>query len=374
MLLFFYPRNQLKLFFLDLSVFAFLLFILLQAESELSYFIRLLAFILILFLYVITLNFKKWLHVLSSLLGILLFTFLAIQTTPNLLIYLFVFSDASGNVKITPYVLLTQIGLVLSYVTVSSISYGDPFAFLTTMFFPFLFLQLALPYVIRMIKRTQSLERDLAVVNKEIESLIKEEERNRIARDLHDTLGHTMAVIKFKSELAIRLMDQDSKRAKLEMKAVLEEIKGASKQVREVVSELKHIRIQDELQHGKSLFKGTYINYFITGQHSIPQLSEVTESMLALSIREALLNCYKHSRADRVHVHFSLKDATLTCEIKDDGVGMSQERDLDGTGIQSIQERMAFVNGRSEWNQHTIGNGVTITLFLPIIDKGGNAL
>ncbi|WP_078394080.1 sensor histidine kinase [Shouchella patagoniensis] len=362
----FYPRDQLKsTLFLDICMFVFFLFNLLQSPSAVPIWLRLFLFLTIAALYYVVLWKKDWLFLVASAIGIALFIILAIHIDPVLLVYLFIFSDSSGKVRLWPHLSISLFLLTSCYFIVFAVIENNPVAFLTTAFAPFLFLQLILPFVVRFIKRAHSLEKDLAAARSEIEAYVKEEERNRIARDLHDTLGHTLAVIKFKSELAIRLTEQKPEAARKEMEYVLDEARRAAKQVREVVTELKHVQIQVEIKQAFVLFEGTYISFIVRGDEDIPALTEATETMTALSIREALVNCYKHSRADQVLLHFFIKDGYLNCLIKDDGVGSDRSTRKRGDGLESIKERMRLIGGFCEWHS-TKQRGTEVHLRAPL--------
>ncbi|GIN12276.1 sensor histidine kinase [Shouchella clausii] len=362
-----YPREQMKRYlFFDIFVFTFLFFNLLTIESELPLSLRLFCFTAILAAYYVALWWKDWRFVAACAIGICLFAFVAVHIDHSLLIYLFLFSDVSGRVRFWPYLCLSMLFLVSSYVLVFTVTTGEPLSFLTTVYAPFLFLQLILPVTIRYMKRAHSLERDLASAESELAAFAKEEERNRIARDLHDTLGHTLAVIKFKSELAIRLADSNPVAAKQEMGDVLETARSAAKQVREVVAGLKHIEIKPEIDHAKTLFKGTFTAFSVRGEAEIPILTEVVETMVALSIREALVNCYKHSRADLVELAFFHTDNELICHIRDDGVGIESPDIKQGDGIASMKERMRLVGGTCTWKSG-IDSGTTVTLAVPTV-------
>lgn len=85
------------------------------------------------------------------------------------------------------------------------------------------------PILIYIKEKAKSLQSELDAANKQI---VQQEERQRIARDLHDTLGQTLTMIKLKSELTTRLVDKDSSKAKEELKEILATTRIALKQVR----------------------------------------------------------------------------------------------------------------------------------------------
>ncbi|GAF63198.1 hypothetical protein BTS2_0089 [Bacillus sp. TS-2] len=291
--------------------------------------------------------------------------FLAIWTDPIFLIYLFIFSDATGKVRLWPHLILNVFLISASYFIVSAITAGNPFYFLTTILSPFLLLQILFPFCVRFIRRVHSLENDLDIANNKLSYYIKEEERNRIARDLHDTLGHTLTVIKFKSELAIKLLNMNPQQAKNEMKEVLDTARNASKQIREVVTALKHIKIEDELTHSSDLLKDSSITFKIKRFNPIPKLSELEETMITLCIREAIMNSYKHSRAFHLSLIFSLEGPYFVIKIIDDGIGFDVHTPSSGEGLYSIKERMKLIKGKSFIESNNT-KGTTIQLQLKL--------
>lgn len=108
--------------------------------------------------------------------------------------------------------------------------------------------------------KAKSLQKELSAANSQIERYIQEEERHRIARDLHDTLGQTLTMIKLKSELTIRLIEKDTTQAKQELNDILDTSRFALKQVRELVTDMKYISIESELNHLRELLRTAGIN------------------------------------------------------------------------------------------------------------------
>ncbi|MCY7526111.1 histidine kinase, partial [Bacillus safensis] len=106
-----------------------------------------------------------------------------------------------------------------------------------------------LPLSIRSRKERERLEEKLEYANERIADLVKLEERQRIARDLHDTLGQKLSLIGLKSDLARKLVYKDPEQARAELKSVQQTARTSLNEVRKIVSSMKGIRIKEEMSN-----------------------------------------------------------------------------------------------------------------------------
>ncbi|WP_052365819.1 sensor histidine kinase [Geomicrobium sp. JCM 19055] len=119
--------------------------------------------------------------------------------------------------------LVQQVLLVITHIIVYLIAVPSADgSYFTTVLFPVLLIQLLIPYVSRSVIRAKELREELEDTKSQLDVYVQEEERNRIARELHDTLGHTLTMMKVKSELALHYIDREPARAKIEMNDVLQ--------------------------------------------------------------------------------------------------------------------------------------------------------
>lgn len=181
-------------------------------------------------------------------------------------------------------------------------------------------------------------------------------ERERIARDLHDLLGHTLSVIVIKSELAAKLADRDPARAALEIRDVERISRQALQEVRGAVYGYRDLTVRQELASGRSALEAAGVTLDV----DISQLEtdDAVERVVALAVREALTNVLRHARARSCVVKASRAGRTITLTIQDDGVGGTA---AEGTGLAGMRSRVAEVGGTIT-RDGTRGTTLTITV------------
>ncbi|UBV44193.1 sensor histidine kinase (plasmid) [Deinococcus taeanensis] len=198
----------------------------------------------------------------------------------------------------------------------------------------------------------------LAQARAEQERLAAEAERERIARDLHDLLGHTLSVIVLKSELAGKLAGRDPARAAAEIREVERISREALTEVRAAVSGYQGSGLNAELARAKVALDASGVRLTVTSR--IPALPPATETAAAMLLREAVTNVVRHAHAREVTV--SLTPAGRggwQLIIRDDGVGGSGP---EGTGLTGMRERLRALGG----SLHRDGRrGTTLTATLP---------
>lgn len=363
-----YPADQIETYlFIDLVAFVFLIYHVFTADSPIGLPGSLLLLSLFLGAFYVGLWYRDWRLTAASLFGCGVLSIIAIFYNEFLLLYGIIFADLLGRARRKIHMMIGMCGFVAMYLVTHAHLYGDPFSFVTTVHLPMLILLLLVPIVVRITERSKMLRRELAIANKKLERYIQEEERHRIARDLHDTLGQTLTMMKLKSELAIRLLDKDSEQAKREMNEVMRTSRFALKQVRELVTSMKYVSLDEEIAHGEKLLNSSGIRLSVRETSSHPQLSKMAETMLALSLRECFTNIIKHSQAKNCTVTSDYTDGRYQIHVKDDGIGFA-DVETDGNGLTSMQERMRLVQGHAHVAVSSSG-GVNITLSVPVNER-----
>ena len=168
-------------------------------------------------------------------------------------------------------------------------------------------------------------------------------ERERIARDMHDTLGHVLSVITIKSDLALRLSDKDPQRAKQEMAEVHQTGRQALKQIRNVVSGMGNTTVAAEIAHARYLLETANIHTEV--DNTALTLPKPYQHALGMIIREATTNIVKHANATRCRIVLSSDAHQTRLRIYDNGTGAAFEPK---TGLTSIQQRAAQLGGTYE--------------------------
>ncbi|MGE4072813.1 MAG: sensor histidine kinase [Lysobacterales bacterium] len=196
----------------------------------------------------------------------------------------------------------------------------------------------------------------LKLSQEEVRQLARVAERERIGRDLHDLLGHTLSVIVLKAELANRLYDRDADAARREMAEVERVARETLGQVRRAVMGIRAAGLRAELAGARLALDALGIE--LEQQIDTVILPPDFETALALVLREAITNCVRHSGARQVRVRLAAGKDEFRLSIEDDGKGTarnSARNDQTGTGIDSMRERVEALDGRFDWESDNSG-------------------
>ncbi|NYE08332.1 two-component system sensor histidine kinase DesK [Bacillus niacini] len=220
-----------------------------------------------------------------------------------------------------------------------------------------------LPFNIHNKKEMGQLEEKLEDANKRISELVKLEERQRIARDLHDTLGQKLSLIGLKSDLARRLITKDPDQARNELKDVQQTARTALSEVRKMVSSMRGIRLKDEIVRVKQILKAAEINFEGNQDISIKNVPLLTENILSMCLKEAVNNVVKHSGATSCSISIEQSWKELVMTIHDNGVfKVEEDKDIRGSGLLGMKERLEFINGSLELQTK---EGTTLVIRVP---------
>lgn len=198
----------------------------------------------------------------------------------------------------------------------------------------------------------------LRMAQEEIEHLATLAERERIARDLHDLLGHTLSVIVLKAELASRLMSRDPERAATEVAEVERISRTALAEVRAAVQGYRGRTLAGELEGARSALAAAGIAVEI--EMDPIELPEPREEVLALAVREAVTNVLRHAAARSVRIQVTSERRGVRLTVIDDGRGGVAP---DGSGLRGMRERLAAFGGSVERDGRS---GTRLAIRLPI--------
>jgi len=196
----------------------------------------------------------------------------------------------------------------------------------------------------------------LRLAQEEVEHLAVVAERERIARDLHDVLGHTLSLIVLKAELASKLAEIDPARAAREIRDVEAVSRKALAEVREAIRGYRG-SLEDEIARARSLLRAAGIRGELAVQ--LLPMDRAREEALALALREAVTNTVRHSGATFCSVVVASDAGACTLTVSDDGRGGIA---AEGQGLRGMRERVESLGGSLEWSR---GRGATLTVVVP---------
>jgi two-component system sensor histidine kinase DesK len=182
----------------------------------------------------------------------------------------------------------------------------------------------------------------LAAAQEENAALAKVAERERIARDLHDVLGHTLSVIVLKAELAGRLLGRDDERAAREIAEVEKTARTALAEVREAIGGYRAKGIQAEIDQARMTLEAAGV---VLHTETVPPLLKAREeTALALAVREAVTNIVRHAQATECTMRFaSAADGFTSLEVEDNG---AKTIEREGNGLRGMRARVEELGGR----------------------------
>jgi two-component system sensor histidine kinase DesK len=211
-----------------------------------------------------------------------------------------------------------------------------------------------------MIRLKQQRDAELVLSHEEVRRLAATAERERIGRDLHDLLGHTLSLVALKSELANRLWERDPHAARREVQDVERVTREALAQVRRAVTGIRAAGLAAELASARLLLESAGVEFV----YSLPALSLPLEleTALALAVREAATNIQRHAKAAVATLELSTVDGALHLELRDDGRGGDL---VPGNGLSGMRERLEDV-GACLSIDSVRGRGTCVRIVAPL--------
>ncbi len=204
---------------------------------------------------------------------------------------------------------------------------------------------------------------------------VKEEERKRIAREIHDELGQNLLALKLDiAQLNERLGGRETRFAR-RVAAALENIDATLRSVRGIMNELRPSVLDlglaaalewlvNDFRHRSSL----RYDLQLPGDADIAAIDGDAGLVLFRIVQEALVNALRHSRASQVSVRLAVRDGTVSLEVEDNGIGIAPScRERPGSfGLIGMQERADALHGSFVLNDFEPGAGCCVTVRLPL--------
>jgi len=200
----------------------------------------------------------------------------------------------------------------------------------------------------------------LRLSHDEVRKLAATAERERIGRDLHDLLGHTLSMIALKSELARKLFERDPQAARREIADVECIARDALAQVRHAVSGIRAAALAGEVASARLLLECANVRFHYDG--FAVELPVEYETCLALALREAVTNIQRHADATHANAELTVDGEAVQLCVLDNGRGVSAR---EGNGLSGMRERVAALGGWLQIESPQAG-GARLTLRLPL--------
>ena len=196
------------------------------------------------------------------------------------------------------------------------------------------------------IRIVEDLKEAQAKQNAQINLLLAENERSRIGQDLHDSLGHTFAMLSVKTDLALQLFQMEAyPQVEKELKEIHQISKDSMNEVRTIVENLKSRTLASELETVKKMLEIAGIEVEVDNQLDKASLTQDIESTAAMILLELATNIIKHAQAQKAYLKLERTDQELLLTVRDDGKGFAT---IEGNELHTVRDRASTFSGQVE--------------------------
>ncbi len=251
---------------------------------------------------------------------------------------------------------LGMAGIIGGFALVGTYIYSWPLSILATLSF----IAISVGSINIIYRVNAQRDAELKLSHDEVRRLAAMAERERIGRDLHDLLGHTLSLITLKLELSRRLIDRDTDAARREMEEAEAVARHALAEVRSAVTGIRATGLAAELASARLLLNASMVHFDYVSE--LPQLPERLEAGLALVLREAVTNIHRHARASFAEARVDVTGGVLTLCVADNGTGGVSE---EGNGICGMRERVRALGGTLAFESER-GKGTRVRIAVPL--------
>ena len=196
------------------------------------------------------------------------------------------------------------------------------------------------------IQVAEQLKEEKSKQNAQLNLFLAENERNRIGRDLHDSLGHTFAMLSVKTELAQQFLQMKAyEQAEKEMEEVRRISKQAMDDVRRIVDNLKTRTLDEELNTIRTMLEMSDIDLELHNQLNVASIPTEMQFTISMILLELATNIIKHAEAKKSKIDLHSHHQDLILDVEDDGRGFKR---VTGQELHSVRERLEGLDGRVE--------------------------
>ena len=213
----------------------------------------------------------------------------------------------------------------------------------------------------------------------ELERMTEVRERNRLAREIHDTLGHTLTGIIMGSDAGLALFDAAPEEAKKRIQVVAQAARDGLNDVRRSIKALRpdaleNTSLAEALETMISNFKAaTSAEVFYDQQAGPLVFAQDEEDTLYRVLQESMTNAVRHGHATEIRIHITRRDNLLTIDVRDNGCGCGDEA-KEGFGLRHMRERLELLGGSLTFGNREVleedgERGFYIVVSLPIRER-----
>lgn len=223
----------------------------------------------------------------------------------------------------------------------------------------------------RLLNELQATHRKLQEYAAQAEQLGVAEERNRLSREMHDTIGHRLTVASVQLEGVQKLIAKDPAKAEKMAEVVREQVREALRELRQTVATLREpleadLPLEISLKKlGRGFEEATGITVHLMLPDAFPDMSAAHRLALYRTAQEALTNAQKHAEPQQIWLQVARQEHILTLRVSDNGKGVDAQSESAGFGLRGIQERAAQLGGELRLEARK-GGGTQVCLSLPV--------
>ncbi len=201
----------------------------------------------------------------------------------------------------------------------------------------------ALTFGLYRIQVTEQIKEEKMKQNTKLSLFLAESERSRIGQDLHDSLGHTFAMLSVKTDLALQLLQMQAyPQVEKELREIHQISKESMSEVRNIVENLKSRTLRSELETVKKMLEIAGIEVKVDNQLDKASLTQELESATAMILLELVTNIIKHAKASKAYLKLERTGKEVILTVRDDGCGFATVK---GDELHTVRDRVLPFSG-----------------------------
>ncbi|HET7043960.1 MAG TPA: sensor histidine kinase [Gaiellaceae bacterium] len=276
---------------------------------------------------------------------------------PSSFVALYVYVVAAAGILLPPRVAVGVVAVIAAAVAGGLAAAGAGEATIASLALTIV----AVGFMMAAFRQKIAANHELLEAREERARLAVAEERLRIARDLHDLLGHSLSLVALKGQLASKLLDPDPERARAELEEIQQVARQALTEVREAVQGYRRLALEEAVDGARAALAAAGIDCRVDA--ATVELPSEVEDVVAWAVREATTNVVRHSGARACAIRLQAAAGRVELAVEDDGRAGAPAGG--GTGLRGLAERAERLRGSLEAGARP-GGGFRLRLTVPL--------